>query len=190
MRYGEFLQMVFANIATLFPFLGIIRFEEQFVLWHIALGSVTIGNLMPRIITVLAIYFVVAYAVFGNQHPFRGGHHLHLGGVLRTLWRFIVVVAFSWFFLLYGVVCEYRAANGQDVSTDVGNATIHGHHRFGTYTRISLHFRIGRWLFRGINWFLGLFLHNVRVRTGIAIAIALTICLMGFWEIPADLSLV
>ena len=182
MRYGEFLHMALADIVTLFPFLGIIRFEEQFVLWHIAYGAVTIEKLMPSIIMVLAIYFVVAYAVLGNQHPFRGGHHVHLGGVLRFLWRFLVVVAFSWFFLLYGVLCEYRAANGQDVSTDVT--------RYGNYTRISLHFRLGRWIFRGINWFLGLVLHNVRIRTGITLAIVLVICLMGVWDIPADLGII
>ncbi len=191
MNYVEFLMMVLGSIFSL-PVKGIIYAEEQFLQWHIVLGGVYLQRLMPTIITILAIYFVIMTVFANRQHPFHGGHH-HFGNILHHIWRFVVTIVFAWFFLLYGVV----AGNNEQAQRSA-TTTYTYRRRFGrmfegvnTFTRVSLHFRLGRWLYNILYRVLGhipALERNARVHRIVALTIALVICLWGVWNIPYDLT--
>lgn len=189
MNYWDFLAMVFRNIISL-PVKGIIYAEEQFLQWHIVLGGVYLQQMIPTIIMILAIYFVVMTVVFNRQHPFHGHHHG--GNILRHIWRFIVTILFAWFFLLYGVI----AGNNEQAQRNA--TTTYTYRRHGpmfdaarSFTRMSLHFRLGRWLYNTLFRLLGhipFISRNARVHRGVTLTIVLVICLWGVWRIPYDLT--
>ncbi|MDO4189965.1 MAG: hypothetical protein Q4D29_13350 [Lachnospiraceae bacterium] len=188
MNYGGFLMMVLQHI--MWPLKGIIYAEEQFVLWHIVLGAGLMTQVVPMLITAMAIYFVIVFVVIGRERP-HGPHH-HVGGVLRTLLTGLGAIAFSWFFLLLGVWAG-ESAEAQRAAT----TTYTYRRRFGrwegvrSFTRVSLHFRLGRGLYRLMHRAIGhipVIARDARVHRAVALIICLVICLWGVWNIPYDLT--
>ena len=104
-----------------------------------------------------------------------------------------VAIGMSWFMLVYGAVRgEINGTGGEENATIRTNFT----HRRGMFynvvqsiVRLSVHFQIGRGLYRIAYRILGRvpLVQNDRVRHLVARIIALVIILWGVWKIPFDL---
>ncbi len=171
--------------------MGIIRFENQFVMATYAYIKAWLIHYMPLIIMSAAIIFVIGCAVFGRTrfHMPRG----FFPRIFGTIFTVFINILCAWGLLIYGAVA------GQ-VNNDRGenNARITHTRRIYTsriwnivhsFTRLSLHFHLGRGIFRLFYRILGYIprlREATRAREYIARALTLLVILWGTWEIRAD----
>lgn len=197
MTFGQYLWDILVSIAREIlsgeP-MGIIRFENQLVMAVYAYCKVWLIHYMPVLIMVAAIIFMIGSAVFGRTRPHMPRGILHR--VFGTLFRVFINIIFAWIFLIYGAVAGHVNGNNGE-----NNATISYTRRIHTgpiwnvvhsFTRLSLHFYLGRGIFRLFYRILGYIprlREDGRVREYIARALTLLVILWGFWKIPADWTL-
>lgn len=178
--------------SLIWPPKGIIYFEEQVLQWIFAFGSVWTRHHMADLLIIIAIYFIFAYIVFERRNCHR--HGITAGrSILNFILRMFVAIGMSWFMLVYGAVRgEINGTGGEENATIRTNFT----HRRGMFynvvqsiVRLSVHFQIGRGLYRIAYRILGRvpLVQNDRVRHLVARIIALVIILWGVWRIPFDL---
>lgn len=179
--------------SLLWPPKGIILFEEQVIQWCVAIGHAWIKANGYVFLIIAAIYFAIALVVF-ERMPHMHGHH-GIGRVLHFIFSMLVVVLLAWFWLIYGAVRGRRAdqeeANrGEREATDTYTYRRHITRSLSvtnTFTRLSLHFRLGRWLYRMFFNLLGrisVFRNNYRLHEFFARFLALVVILWGVWKIP------
>ena len=191
MTTGQFLWDVF--LSLIWPPKGIIYFETQVLMWIYAYSKVWLIHNMPMIITAAAIIFVIGCAVFGRTrlHMPRG----MFPRVFGTIFRVLTNIVFAWGLLIYG------AAVGQvDTADGEANARITYTRRIHTgpvwnvvhsFTRLSLHFYLGRGIFRLFFYLLGFIprlRENARNRGIIARVLTFVVIFWGVWMIPYDLT--
>lgn len=191
MSTGQFLWEVF--LSLIWPPKGIIYLETQVLMWIYAFCKVWLIHNMPTIIVALSIIFVIGCVVFGRVRPHmpRGSFHRIFG----TIFRVITNIIFAWGMLIYGATAgQVNNTNGEN------NARISYTRRVRTgmiwnvvhsFTRLSLHFYLGRGIFRLFYRLLGYIpriRENDRVRTIVARILTLVIVLWGVWMIPYDLT--
>lgn len=191
MTTGQFLWNVF--LSLIWPPKGIIYFETQVLMWIYAFCKVWLIHNMPIIIMAAAIIFVIGSVVFGRTRPHmpRGMFHRVFG----TIFRIFTNIIFAWGFLIYG------AAIGQvDNTNGEANARISYTRRVHTgpiwnvvhsFTRLSLHFNLGRGIFRLFFYLLGFIprlRENSRTRGIIARVLTFVVIFWGVWMIPYDLT--
>ena len=147
MNYMDFWRVIIIPALLKDMPMGIIYLEEQILQWHVALVGVVASRLMASVIMALAIIYIVRTVFLNDAHPFHRHHHI---GILHHVWRFIVTIGLAWFFLIYGVV----AGNNEQAQHNA-TTTYTYRRRFGrmfeavnSFTRVSLHFRLGRALYR------------------------------------------
>lgn len=191
MTFGQYLWEFF--LSLIWPPKGIIYLETQILMWIYATGKVWLLKNIPLLLIAGAIIFAISSTVFGRTriHMRHGIFHRFFGTILRVLTN----IAFAWVFLIYG------AAAGQ-VNTDNGenNARISYTRRVHTgpiwnvvhsFTRLSLHFHLGRGLFRLFYRLLGhisSLRNNDRNRVIFARILAFVVIFWGVWMIPYDLT--
>lgn len=178
----------------LWPPKGIIYMEEQLLQWLYVFARTFLYDNMPNIIILTTLYILLVYIVFDRPyrpHPI-GGHVMRR--ILGFLLRFITTVFLSWFFLIYGATCgQLRGNIGEEnarIHYRIGPRTLIGRAVF-SFTRLSLHFRFGRGIYRIAYRILGLIppvRRNARVRSILARVLAMVVVLWGVWNIPYDLT--
>ena len=191
MTFGQYIWDVLVSIAREGEFKGIIRFESQLIMAIYAYAKVWLIHYMPIIIMTFAIIFMIGSAVFGRTRIHVPGGALQR--VFGTLLRVITNIIFAWGLLLYGAIAgQVNNANGEN------NARISYTRRVHTgpiwnvvhsFTRLSLHFYLGRGIFRVFYRVLGFIPRlrdEARIREYIARALTIFVIIWGFWEIPAD----
>lgn len=185
-------------LSLLWPPKGIIYFEEQVLQWIYAFGKVWLLNNAPTIIVIVTIYLLIMYVVFERRHHHRR-HRGMLGRVIGFVGRFLTALFFTWGFLIYGAL---RGNLVEEENPDRGEANARYNITRTVYrgrvwsivqpfTRISLHFRLGRWLYRGSYRLLGHIAYmrmNDQVRRTTARVLAMVVILWGVWNIPYDLT--
>lgn len=191
MTTGQFLWEVF--LSLIWPPKGIIYFEAQVLMWIYAYCSAWLNHYMPLILMAAAIIFAISCGVFGRtrMHMPRGIVHRFF----HTIIRLVVNILFAWFFLIYGALAgQVNNANGEN------NAQISYTRRVYTspiwnivhsFTRLSLHFHLGRGIFRFFYRLLARIPSlqgNNRRREIIARVLTLVVCLWGIWNLPYDLT--
>lgn len=194
MSFGAYMYDILVSIAREVlrgeP-MGIIRFENQLVMAIYAYVKVWLINYLPVILIGVAIIYMIGAGVFGRTRI-----HVHGGTFQRvfgTIMRVITNIIFAWGLLIYGAaVGQVDNANGEE------NARITYTRRVRTgpiwnvvhsFTRISLHFNIGRGLFRAFFWVLGFIPRlrdNSRIRGIIARVLTFVVIFWGVWLIPFD----
>ncbi len=191
MSTGEFIWFVIVNL--IWPPKGIIYLEEQIYQWIYAFGKVWILHNMPALIMAAAIYFLIMFVVVERHHFHhgRGG----IGRVLRFFVRMIITIALSWVMLIFGAIRGERTGgrgeNNARVTTTMTYARNWFYTTTQTFTRLSLHFRLGRWLYRAFYNLLGHIAavnNRERIHEILARSLALVVIFWGVWNIPYDLT--
>lgn len=190
----EYLGLIIRNL--LWPPMGIIMMEEQICQWvYTTLRAyVLYGGGGANVLIVFAVYAIIMFAVFE-----RPAHHLgHVAGHLATriigyILRLLFVIVFGWVMLILGAARGRLRGEGQEndpLGTQNVNVSIY-HSRFlnvtQSFTRLSWHFRLGRWLYRTAYWALGhisAIQSREQLHRGLARFIALFVILYKAWEIP------
>ena len=174
--------------------MGIIRFENQFVMATYAYAKVWLIHYMPVIIMCAALIFLIGCTVFGRTRPRMPRGPLH--GVFGTLFRVFINIIFAWGLLIYGaVVGQANNNHGENNATITHTRRVHTGFIWNvvhTFTRLSLHFNLGRGIFRFFNRILGRIPRlrdDARAREIIARLLTLAIILWGVWKIPTDWSM-
>ena len=188
----EFLLYVIWSI--LWPPKGIIYMEEQAIQWLVAFSHAWINAYGGAIITVIAIYVVIMFVVF-ERMPRPAAHGGIIGRIFRFVWSMIVVILFAWVFLIVGALVGQREGNRGERFARVENQyTNHITRNFGTtfrITRLSLHFRLGRAIYRFCFWLTGFIpaiARNNRLHEVLARVLAMVVILWGVWNIPYDIT--
>lgn len=188
----EYLELIIRNL--LWPPKGIILFEEQIFQWCYAtlkMYLLLVG--IPRLMIVFAIYAVVMYVLF-ERGP-RIGHTAHhwIRRVIGFVFRLVFVIIFGWVMLIYGAVAGgLRSERPENDPHATQNVTIRLRRtRFITvtqsFTRLSWHFRFGRFLFRtayGLLSHIRMIETRPRLHRYLARGIALFVIVYKAWEIP------
>lgn len=187
----EYLILIIRSL--LWPPKGIILFEEQVLQWGYATLKVYLQFHMPNIICVIAIYMIAMFVLFERMPNITHTAHHLVRHIISFIFRLLFVVFFSWGMLIFGAVAG--RLRGEEVERDsraVQNVNINVYRsRWITitqsFTRLSWHFRLGRWLFRVAYLLLGhieFIRRNPTVHRFFARGIALFVCVYGAWEIP------
>ena len=171
--------------------MGIIRFESQMIMAIYAYAKTMILYFIPTILICVAILYALRSVVFGRTRiHMRGGM---FNGFFGTIMRVLTNIFFAWGFLIYGAtVGQVDNANGEANARITYTRRIHTGPIWNvvhSFTRISLHFHIGRGIFRAFFWSLGFIPRvrdNARVRDIIARFLTFAVILWGFWKIPMD----
>lgn len=190
---GEFVREILWSLF--WPPKGIIYFETQVLMWIYTLIKVWLIHNGYILLIAAAIIFAISCAVFGNTRVRMPRMMFHR--VWNSFLRVLTNIVFAWFFLVYGATCgEVRGNNGEN------NATISYSRRVHTgpiwnvvhnFSRLSLHFHLGRGIFRLFYWVLGFiprFRNGLeeRTRRTIARVLAMVVIFWGVWMIPYDLT--
>lgn len=169
---------------VVWPLKGIIYMEEQVIQWGIAIVTVYADFWGPIVIMVFGIGMMIrSYNLGAYFRDVRG-----FG--MRMLLGFMAMVAnilLAWVFLVWGALrgtlnCGERAnthrvrARGCHLNYQVVGG------------QASLHYRMGRGLYRLIYNYVFRFISNRNVRMILSRALALFIILWGVWNIPYDLT--
>lgn len=193
MTSGEFFKEIL--LSLLWPPKGIIYMETQILMWLYAIVKVWLKHNGYVLLIGAGIIFAISCAVFGNTRVRMPRMAFHR--IWSTIARVVTNIVFAWFFLIYGAARgEVRGNAGQN------NATISHSRRVyvgpvwnvvHNFTRISLHFHLGRGLFRLFYRLLGLIprLSNEngeRSRRVIARLLAMVVIFWGVWMIPYELT--
>lgn len=180
-------------LSIIWPPKGIIYFESQMLMGVYAYTKVWFIYHGAEILIALAIIFAISCAVFGRTRMRLPRNFV--GRVLGTILRVLTNIAFAWILLVYGAVRgQLENTNGEENARISYNRRVHTGRIWNivhSFTRLSLHFNLGRWLFRISYRLLG-HIHqmreNERRRVLFARVIALIIIFWGVWWIPYDLT--
>ena len=178
----------------LWPPKGIIYMEEQIFQWGYVFAKAYIYDNMPNIIILATLYILFVYILFDRPYrPHHAGGHL-MRRIIGFLLRLLTTIFLSWFFLVYGALRgQLRGNRGEGnarISYGLRPRTLVGRAIF-SFSRLSLHFRLGRGIYRIFYRILGIIppvRRNARVRSILARVITLLIVLWGVWNIPYDLT--
>ena len=192
-NFFEYMALIITSL--LWPPEGIILMEEQLLqrLYATIKAYLTYGGAMANILIAFAVYAVIMYVIFERRNVV--GHMLHRGirRIVAFIGRLLFVIFFSWGMLVFGAVGGMLRGEGpEDDPRARQNITIRRHYFHfidvsQTFTRISWHFRFGRWLFRTVHWLLGhigVIAARPRLHRFLARAIAIFIIIYRAWEIP------
>ena len=194
MSFVEYMRNILATIGVEILHgepMGIIRFENQLIMAIYAYAKTWILYYIPAILIGAAIIYAVRMAVLGRTRiHVRGGF---FNGFFGTILRFLTNVIFAWGLLIYGAaVGQVDNADGEANARITYTRRIHTGPIWNvvhTFTRISLHFNIGRGLFRAFFWALGFIPRlrdNSRERSIIARVLTFVVIFWGAWKIPMD----
>lgn len=192
-NFAEYLLVIIRSL--IWPPKGIILFEEQVLQWCYATLKVYLLMVgIPRIMIAFAVYAIVMFVVF-ERSPHHMGHAVHHGvrHVIGFIFRLLFVILFGWVMLIYGAVGGGLRGEGpendpratQNVNINIFRSRLISVTQ--SFTRLSWHFRIGRWLFRaayGLLGHIGIIADRPRLHRYIARGIALFIIVYKAWEIP------
>lgn len=195
MTFGEFLISVIKDL--LWPPSGIIYAEVQILMQTYALIKVWLMHYGYVLLIGAAIIFAISCAVFGNtrvRFP-RPMFNRFFG----TLGRLIVNIVFAWIFLFYGAFAGNETNNNGEE-----NARLSYTRRVHTgpiwnvvhsFTRVSVHFHLGRGIFRLFYRLLGFIPRFnqeddkiLRTRRYIARFLAFLVIIWGVWRLPYELT--
>lgn len=171
--------------------IGIIRFESQMIMAIYAYAKTMFLYCIPAILIIGTILYAIRSVAFGRTRiHMRGGV---FNGLFGTIMRVLTNLIFAWGLLLYGAaVGQVDNANGEANARITYTRRIHTGPIWNvvhSFTRISLHFNIGRGIFRAFFWVIGFIPRlrdNSRLRGIIARVLTFAVILWGFWEIPMD----
>ena len=161
---------------------GIIYMEEQAVQWIVAITH-----------EYLLHYGYILIILFGFWIPFSSvfkfpkvRYGRSFSRMLNSLLNIVIRILFAWVFLIYGALAS-------DDNGNRGEANVQIRRRIGFHTlrHTSLHFRLGRWLYRTAYRLIGYIpaiQRNDRIRHILARVIAMMIILWGVWHIPYDIT--
>ncbi len=188
---GSYLLVIIRSL--LWPPMGVILFEEQIMQWCYATLKVYILANGANIMIAFAVYAVIMFVVF-ERNPI--GHRMHhgIGRFIGFIFRLLFVIIFGWAMLLYGALVGGLRGEGT-AGEDNARQTItirrhYFHHMIEVsqrFTRLSWHFRFGRWLFRASYWVLGhirVIDERPRLHRTLARGVALFVIVYRAWEIP------
>ena len=186
----DILASIFREIFRGEP-MGIIRFENQLIMAIYAYAKTWVLYYIPVILIGAAIIYALRSVIFGQTRiHVRGGMFNRAFG---TIVRVLTNLFFAWGLLVYGAaVGQVDNTNGEENARITYTRRVHTGPVWNvvhTFTRISLHFNIGRGLFRGFFWVLGFIprlRENSRVRGIIARVLTFTVIFWGAWKIPMD----
>lgn len=171
--------------------MGIIRFENQLIMAIYAYAKVWFIYYIPAILIGAAIIYAISSAVFGRTRIHVRGGMFHR--VFGTIMRVLTNIFFAWGLLCYGAAAgQVDNTNGEENARITYTRRVHTGPVWNivhTFTRISLHFNIGRGLFRLFFWALGFIPRlrdNSRIRGIIARVLSFVVIFWGAWEIFAD----
>lgn len=194
---GNFLEYLLVIIRSLlWPPKGIILFEEQVFQWcYATLKVYLITSGIPQIMIAFAVYAIIMFVVFERGPRHHMHHAVHRGGrhIIGFIFRLLFVILFGWIMLIYGALWGgLRGEGNENDPRATQNITIRRHYgRFidvtQSFTRLSWHFRFGRWLFRifyNIIGHIGFIAARPRLHRIIARSIAFAIIIYKAWEIP------
>ena len=163
------------------PIKGIIYMEEQVVQWIVAIVHAYLYTYGYLLIICFGILLAIISAL--SLPKVRCGRTF--SRILHSLIALIIRILFAWVFLIYGALRgELEGTRGE------GNVQISRRFGFHRIRYTSLHFRLGRWLYRTAYRLIGYIpaiQRNDRIRTIIARTIAMIIILWGVWHIPYDI---
>lgn len=194
---GNLLEYLLVIIRSLlWPPKGIILFEEQVVQWcYATLKVYLLTSGMPQILIAFAVYAIIMFVVFERGPHHHMGHVAHRGirHIVSFIFRLLFVILFSWIMLIYGALCGgLRGEGNENDPRAMQKVTIHRH--WGriiditqSFTRISWHFRFGRWLFRTfycIMSHINCIASRPRLHRALARSLALFVIIYKAWEIP------
>lgn len=191
---GGYLLMIIRSL--LWPPKGVILFEEQFFQWcYATLKVYLLAQGIPQIMIAFAIYAIIMFAVFeaGPRHHTRHAFHRGIRGVFGFIFRLLFVFLFSWIMLIYGALAGGLRGEGPEADPRaIQNITVRRHwSRFidvtQSFTRLSWHFRFGRWLFRTFYFLIshiGFIASRPRLHRFLARGIALFVIVYKAWDIP------
>lgn len=171
--------------------MGIIRFENQLIMAIYAYAKVWLLYYIPTVLIGAVIIYAISSAVFGRTRIcVHGGTFRRVfGAIIRVLTN----IVFAWGLLIYGAaVGRVDNANGEANARITYTRRVHTGPIWNvvhTFTRISLHFNLGRGLFRGFFWALGFIPRlrdNSRIRSIIARVLTFVVIFWGAWKIPMD----
>lgn len=198
MGFYEYLGLIIRNL--LWPPMGIILMEEQIYQWVYATlrAYVFYGGGGANVLIVFAVYAIIMFVAFE-----RPAHHIgHVVGhlVTRIFWyilRLLLVIMFGWVMLILGAARGRLKGEGQE-NDPLGtqNVAVSVYHSrllnvTQSFTRLSWHFRFGRWLYRVAYWALGYIpaiQNREQLHRGLARFIALFAILYKAWKIPYFLT--
>lgn len=190
---GEFLWEIIWSI--LWPPKGIIYLEAQVLMWIYAFTKVWLMHNGYILLIGVGIILAISYAVFGNTR--RGTHRITFHRILHTIIRWLTNIVFAWFFLVYGAACGTVVGNtGENNASYSYSRRVHVGPIWNVvhnFSRVSLHFHLGRGIFRIFYRLLGFvprFNNQTEERTRriIARALAMVVIFWGIWMIPYDLT--
>lgn len=148
----EYLGLILKDLVL--PPKGIIPAEIILILRAMAHMQALLELYAPTIITAFAIYFVIAFVVF-ERMPHRHHHGGIVARIIGFLITFIVTVAFAWGFLLAGLIAgmvggdfERRAQQNANIELNYRRPITRNTSVIYRITRLSIHFRIGRGIYR------------------------------------------
>lgn len=180
---------------------GIIYFEEQLIQATIAFAHAWIlQEGAPLIIIGLAVYFILVWVLLGRIPHFHVGRGV--SRIARTVRHMLINILLAWAMLIYGALRGERRSQSTDEDENAGrrgedNATFSRRITPSYVLRhVSLHFRLGRLIYRGFYWLLGFipFFHRnentERAHEYISRILAILVIFWGVWQIPADFGLV
>lgn len=161
---------------------GIIYMEEQAVQWIVAITHAYLLEYGYLLIICFGIFLALASVL--NLPKIRYGRTF--SRILNSLLNIVLRILLAWVFLIYGALASDDNGNRGEVNVQVRRRI-----GFHTLRHTSLHFRLGRWLYRTAYRLLGYIpaiQRNDRARHIIARIIAMVIILWGVWHIPYDIT--
>lgn len=171
-------------LDVVWPLKGIIYMEEQVLQWGILWVLSYTDTLGVIVIMLFGIGMMLSSYNLGRYfRSVRSFGMRMLLGLLAT----ILNILLAWFFLIWGAV---RGTLANMERTNTHRMEVHGrhmHHRV-IAGQSSLHYRMGRGLYRLIYTYVFRFIGNNNVRMILSRALALLIIVWGAWNIPYDLT--
>lgn len=177
---------------VIWPLKGIIYMEEQILQWGLAFALVYFKHYGYILLIIVALYFVVTYIILSRMLHMP----IHIGGILHFFITIFCVILGAWVLLIFGALVGNHRNRGESVARRTLN---YRRPLFGglaivrSITYVSLHFRLGRAIYRGFYRLIGYipFLGRTeytRFREVVARILALFVILYGVWNIPYDLT--
>ena len=170
--------------SLLWPIKGIIYFEEQVLQWGLAYLIVYSTQIMAIVITLFGIGLMLHLS---HQREYMRRSTFRLGAFMVIVLAFLFNIAFAWVFLILGAV-RGTVGRGERVTNYTIETNAGRMHTRRERNYPSLHYRLGRWIYRTIYTYVFPFVANVRLRSVLSRVLALVIILWGVWHIPYDLT--
>ena len=169
---------------VVWPIKGIIYMEEQVLQWGLAWVLYNAEGLGVIVIILFGIGMMLSSYNLGRYFRNVRGFGMRL---LLGLFATVLNILLAWFFLIWGAL---RGTMANTERTNMHRMEVHGrhmHHRV-IFGQSSLHYRMGRGLYRLIYTYIFRFIRNANVRMILSRALALLIIVWGAWNIPYDLT--